>query len=427
MRSLIQRALKDIPLLKQNGLRDIFVAMSGGVDSSVSAFLLQERGYNIHPITYKSWDLHDELDNIPTTTTATTKLTTCAFEKDVKDIQSTLKILGLAPQSLTIFDFVKDYWNEVFQPWYLQRLQQGYTPSPDIICNRMIKFGAFNRRIQTITHDPNPLFATGHYARIRYPTSTQQSPQLLKAIDSQKDQSYFLAGVTGHTLRNAIFPLGHITKTDVRDIAKYIGLPVAMKRSSRGICFIGPRKIPEFVSKYLPKIPSGSFVDVDTGDVLEDDVEFAGMYTVGQGARIGGCDGKYYVAKKIEREDGRVEVVVAKGWKHPGLFCWRMVCGDVFWIQGVAPEGLRTGECVELMCVTSNREKATECNVRMVGGDRLVVEFSEVKRRVGNGQAIVFYGGEDGEVCLGGAWIEDSKGLGEEEVDHDEYEVRVAR
>ena len=306
MRRVIQRALQQIPHPSAPRPKKIYLALSGGVDSSVAAFLLKERGYSIQPIIYKSWDLHDELASTPSThkiRKADIDQAECSFERDVHDAERVVRCLRIESE-LRVWDFVGEYWNEVFVPEFLERLVGGGTPSPDLVCNRVIKFGSFLRRVKALSRRESSggdggvsLFATGHYARLRYSCddrkNSERLPLLLRAVDHKKDQTYFLAALHASQLKHAVFPVGSLYKEEVRAIAKHVGIPVATKRSSRGICFIGKRRLPEFVSKYVEISQQGSFVDFDSGEKLGVHSGVPYQYTIGQGAKIGGCEKKF--------------------------------------------------------------------------------------------------------------------------------------
>lgn len=362
--NLIRRALLSLPPPQVTN-RTIHLALSGGVDSSVSAFLLQQRGYHVNPVLMRCWDDDAVEQNRPS-----------CYHQDFQHALAASRVLGL--DEPRIMDLVKEYWTFVFDP-YLNALGRGETPNLDLWCNRYIKFGAFTKMLK------GQLFATGHYARVE---NVNHQMKLLTAVDKLKDQSYFLAGVSGNQLKNVVFPVGVLLKSEVREIARFVGLPAAEKESSKGICFVGKKNMPSFLKQYLPD-ESGVFVDVDTGEVVGDITKEIYAYTRGERARLGGMNERYYV---LGKQQGIVWVV--KGWDHPALLVEKVECQKIDWV------GTRTyGEMEAKLCSKAQR---VVCLVQERNGG-IQVQFKEKQRAVMKGQAIVLYRGEE---CLGAAWPE---------------------
>lgn len=259
----------------------VIVGISGGVDSSVAAILLKEKGYEVEGLFMRNWDssINNDILGNPTLNN-----NICPQEEDYNDAIQVCKKLDIP---LHRVDFVKEYWDYVFE-YFLSELKKGRTPNPDIMCNKYIKFDFFVKEAERLGAD---YIATGHYAKI-------ENGYLLKAKDANKDQTYFLSQLTSKQLENVLFPLGDIDKKEVREIAKKYDLITADKKDSTGICFIGERHFKEFLSNYLPK-EKGSIVDVETKKVLG---EHYGLmyYTIGQrkGLNLGGNKERLFVVGK---------------------------------------------------------------------------------------------------------------------------------
>lgn len=296
----------------------VVVAMSGGVDSSVTAYLLKKHfKCNVTGVFMKNWDEPDETGNPYQ----------CSAAKDFVDVERVCKQLSIPCHQV---DFVQPYWNEVFLP-YLDRFKDGGTPNADNFCNREIKFNHFKQLVEE-KFDAEYI-ATGHYARLLN-VDSKQNPQLLTGLDPVKDQSYFLCAVPGLSLRNVSFPLGALHKSVVRQIAAHAGLATACKKDSVGICFVGKRKFDRFINEYLDPI-EGRF------HCVEENIDLGPhkglhLYTIGQKARISGVKQKYFVVEK--NADSGI-VFVAPGSRHPALYASSLKCNlkDVFWISGELP------------------------------------------------------------------------------------------
>lgn len=352
---------------------NIIVGMSGGVDSSVAAYLLKEAGHTVAGLFMKNWEGDDTQ-------------THCPAELDLKDAKAVADKLNIP---LHVVNFSKDYWDRVFEH-FLDEYAAGRTPNPDILCNKEIKFRAFLDEALSLGADA---IATGHYAQIQ----TQQDKfQLVKGLDPLKDQSYFLHLLNQRALANTLFPIGHLPKTTVRAIAQAQGFVNAKKKDSTGICFIGERKFKTFLQEYLPAQPG--VIETLEGD--EVGMHEGLMYhTVGQrkGLLIGGLK-KYdelpwYV---VDKDVQRNVLVVAQGSEHPALFKMSLHAIHPHWISGVAP-------VFPLKCQAKIRYRQADqaCTVHCEGG-MLAVHFAVPQRAVTPGQAIVFY---EEAICLGGATI----------------------
>mmetsp|Transcript_22320 Transcript_22320/g.37341 ORF Transcript_22320/g.37341 Transcript_22320/m.37341 type:complete len:498 (-) Transcript_22320:4-1497(-) len=345
----------------------VAVAMSGGIDSSVAAMLLKDMGYDCVGVFMKNWDSAEEAYNphnesrqpnqAQYSKLKSNKL--CSYSEDKRDMLEVCTRLGIP--SLEV-DFVKEYWNEVFIP-FIESYKTGIeTPNPDVFCNRFVKFRHFKRYAQEELGAS--IVATGHYCRTmprRRGSGEIAAPQLLRGIDFNKDQSYFLSMTMGSDLSNVLFPLGSYRKSDVRALAhqRLKGLHVIDKAESMGICFIGKRPMHHFLGEYID-LTSGRFVDLDTGEILgsHNGLEY---YTIGQNARIGGRNRKYYVVgktagfaqnypSKVEnkpleaplRDVENSDVFVVDHADHPALYrdVIHIPLSDVNWIRGHAPPAL---------------------------------------------------------------------------------------
>ncbi|MFI4969318.1 MAG: tRNA 2-thiouridine(34) synthase MnmA [Lysobacterales bacterium] len=355
---------------------DIIVGMSGGVDSSVAALLLQRAGSTIAGLFMQNWEEDDRGDG-------------CRADADRKDAVAVCAKLGIP---LYLRNFASEYRDQVFAH-FLDEYRRGRTPNPDVLCNREIKFKTFLDHAHALGAGG---IATGHYARVDCVAGRWR---LKRARDTAKDQTYFLHALGQHALANTLFPLGELAKTDVRAIAREAGLATHGKKDSTGICFIGERDFRAFLGEYIPAQP-GLMRTPDGITVGEHMGVF--YYTLGQrsGLRIGGrrdADGEpWYVVGK----DLATNVLhVAQGNANHWLSSRRLAASGLSWIAGAAPGA-------ELCCtaMTRYRQPAQACRVE-IDGERCVVTFEEPQRAVTPGQSVVFY---DREVCLGGALIDRS-------------------
>ncbi len=352
----------------------VIVGMSGGVDSSVAAQLLLEQGYRVEGLFMKNWDEDDGTEY-------------CTARADLADAQAVCDRIGIR---LHTANFAAEYWDRVFEH-FLAEYRAGRTPNPDILCNKEIKFRAFLDYAITLGAD---FIATGHYARVR---QLDGQAQLLKGLDTNKDQSYFLHAVGEAQLARTLFPVGELEKSEVRAIAARHEFVTATKKDSTGICFIGERRFRDFLQRYLPAQPGA--IEDEHGQVLG---EHQGLmyHTIGQrqGLGIGGVQGAgdspWYVAEKdLERN----VLVVVQGSDHARLYKRALALSHIDWVAGEPP-----ALPARLMAKTRYRQPDQACQLdRTADGYRVV--FDEPQRAITPGQSAVFY---DGEVCLGGGVIE---------------------
>lgn len=346
----------------------VVVGMSGGVDSAVSALLLKKAGYDVVGVFMKNWEEKDE-DGV------------CTSEGDWKDVQNVCDIIGIPYYSV---NFAKEYWNRVFT-LFLSEYKAGRTPNPDVLCNREIKFKAFLDFAMQLGAEK---IATGHFVK------TDDEGNLLKGIDPNKEQSYFLYMLHQHQLKKAIFPVGSMTKQEVREIAVEAGLPVAKKKDSTGICFIGERQFKPFLSQFLPAQP---------GDMVTPDGEVVGhhdglmFYTLGQrrGLGIGGRgDGRSFFV--VDKDLKKNQLIVVQGEDHPLLYCKAARIEQLTWVSDAAIVGKEYG------VKTRYRQPDQRAVLSEMTEDGAIVTFYEDQRAVTPGQSLVFY---DGDRCLGGGII----------------------
>jgi tRNA-specific 2-thiouridylase len=352
----------------QNKQKRVIVGMSGGVDSSVTALLVKLMGYETIGIFMKNWEEQDESGQ-------------CSSEKDFADVKRVCEQLEIPYYSL---NFVDEYRDNVFAS-FLEEYKQGYTPNPDILCNREIKFKVFFQKAMSLGAD---YLATGHYCQVEH---TENGTYLKKGADNNKDQSYFLYAIEGEVLAHVLFPIGHLQKPQVREIAQKFDLATSHKKDSTGICFIGERNFKEFLAQYIEG-SQGEFVELDSGQKQgrHDGVCF---YTPGQrkGLGIGGPGGPWFVADKNVETN---EVFVVQGENHPALYADDLVATGIHWIHARPQK-------TKLKAKVRYRQQDQDCEL-IETADGLKVIFDKPQRAITERQSIVFY---DEDLCLGGGFI----------------------
>ncbi len=355
-----------------NSKTKVVVGMSGGVDSSVTALLLKEQGYDVIGIFMKNWDDTDEFG-------------VCTATEDYEDVIRVCNQIGIPYYAV---NFEQEYWDKVFT-YFLDEYKKGRTPNPDVMCNKEIKFKAFLEHAVKLGAD---YVATGHYAQIR---RSEDGVEMLRGVDNNKDQTYFLNQLTQEQLSRVMFPLGHLQKPEVREIALKHDLATAKKKDSTGICFIGERNFKEFLSGYLPA-QNGEMQTLDgkpTGT-------HSGLmyYTIGQrhGLGIGGDGDPWFVVGKNLKDN---VLYVEQGFDHDALYSDYLIASDVSFVN---PVDLTTP--LECTAKFRYRQRDTKVTVEKIDDNTIKVTYAEPVRAITPGQAVVFY---DGEVCLGGATIDD--------------------
>ncbi len=361
---------------KKNSTTTVVVGMSGGVDSSVTALVLKKQGYQVVGLFMKNWEEKDENG-------------VCRSSFEYEDVVKVCQKIDIPYYSV---EFVKEYWDHVFTH-FLAEYAAGYTPNPDILCNREIKFNVFLKKALSLGAD---YLATGHYAQNLI---KEGQNHLVKGKDQGKDQSYFLYTLKKETLAQVLFPIGQIEKPIVRAIAKEYDLATHSKKDSTGICFIGERNFKKFLSQYLQAQP-GVIETLDGKKVGE----HSGVvyYTLGQRKGLGlGGEGEswYVVAKDLKRN----VLYAERGEKHPALYTDHLIANELTWVAGTPPSSFP----FRCKAKTRYRQSDQPCTVSWIeasdGSERVKVDFDLPQRSVTPRQSVVFY---DGDVCLGGGMIE---------------------
>ena len=353
----------------------IVVGMSGGVDSSVAALLLKRQGHEVIGVFMNNWEEKDE-DGV------------CTSERDYADVRSVCDLIGIPYYSV---NFAREYRERVFS-YFLEEYRRGRTPNPDVLCNREIKFDVFLSFAEQLGAEQ---LVTGPFANI---DRVGDEYRLLRAADENKDQTYFLYMIGQEALSRALFPVGHLTKAEIRAIARENGIPVSEQKDSTGVCFIGERNFKKFLSQYLParpgdmKTPEGKIVGRHDGLMY---------YTLGhrRGLGIGGSgDGRrwFVVGKDLQNN----VLLVEQGEDSPLLYSDRTVIEDLTWIAGRAP--VQAGETLLCQARFRHRQPLQDVAVRMRPDGRMDIEFASPQRAITPGQSAVLY---RGEACLGGGII----------------------
>ncbi|AOE49975.1 tRNA 2-thiouridine(34) synthase MnmA [Kangiella sediminilitoris] len=353
----------------------VIVGMSGGVDSSVSAYLLKQQGYQVEGLFMKNWEEDDGTEY-------------CSAAEDLADAQAVCDKIGI---KLRTINFAAEYWDNVFEH-FLAEYKAGRTPNPDIMCNKEIKFKAFLDYAKLLGAD---YIATGHYVRRG---EKNGKATLLRGLDNNKDQSYFLYAVGHEQIGKTLFPVGELEKPEVRRVAEEQGFVTAEKKDSTGICFIGERKFTDFLQQYLPAQPGN--IETPEGEVIG---RHNGLmyHTLGQrkGLGIGGLkdapEEPWFAAEKdLERN----VLIAVQGHEHPLLMSKSLITKQLDWVAGEAPAD-------EFTCTAKTRYRQADvsCTVKRQGLDEWLVEFNNKQRAVTPGQSVVFY---QDDICLGGGIIE---------------------
>ena len=350
----------------------VVVGMSGGVDSAVSAYLLKKQGYDVVGLFMKNWDSNINNDKEGITEDV------CPQELDYRDAKSVCDELSIP---LYRVDFIKEYWDDVFS-YFLNELKKGRTPNPDVMCNKYIKFDKFKKEAKKLGADK---IATGHYARI-------ENGRLLRGVDSNKDQTYFLSQVSKEQLKDVLFPIGDLTKAEVRKIAEENHIPVYNKKDSTGICFIGERNYQKFVSNYL-KGKKGDIIDVETGNKVGTHKGLMN-YTIGQRRNVGlsGDEKRHYVCGKDSKNN---ILYIAYGDDSKYLLSDEALIEDVNHISDKKP--------TKATAKFRYRSEDIPITIEYIDDNNLRVKYESAKA-VTPGQACVLYNGEE---CLGGGIIKE--------------------
>ncbi len=364
----------------------VIVGMSGGVDSSVSALLLQQQGYEVEGLFMKNWDEDDGSEY-------------CTAKEDLADAQKVCDRLGI---HLHTANFAAEYWDNVFDH-FLEEYQAGRTPNPDVLCNREIKFKVFKDYAELLGCD---FIATGHYSRL---THVDGQATLLKGLDNNKDQSYFLHAVSAEQFKNVLFPVGELPKSEVRKIAEEHDLVTHDKKDSTGICFIGERRFKDFLQQYIPAKPGPIKTKYSPkGEVTIGEHSGLMYHTIGQrqGLGIGGLkdfnEDPWFVS---EKDLDSKSLYVVQGGQHPDLLKQTLECEEIHWING-APEFP-----YQCSAKTRYRQEDQACEIHLGsvaedGSQRYEVRFEQKQRAITPGQYLVIY---QGEHCLGGGVISQAR------------------
>ncbi len=350
----------------------VVVGMSGGVDSSVAAYLMKQQGHEVIGVFMNNWEEKDDRG-------------VCTSEKDWEDVRRVCDVIGIPYYSV---NFAKEYKERVFAH-FLEEYRRFRTPNPDVLCNREIKFNVFLDFAEKLGAEK---LATGHFANIG---RQGDGYTLLRARDENKDQTYFLYMLGQRALSRSMFPVGGLTKPEIREIARREGLPTSEKKDSTGVCFIGERDFREFLKSYIPA-QGGDMVD-ERGRVVGRH-EGLMYYTLGQrrglGIGGGGNGERWFVVEKDVKNN---RLVVSQGEDRDRLYAASAEAGEASWISGEAP-----GRELECMVRLRHRQPLQKCRIA-IDGEHVHMDFAEKQRAVTPGQSAVFY---TGDICLGGAIID---------------------
>ncbi len=360
----------------------VLLGLSGGVDSAVAAYVLKEQGYDVECCFMRNWDSAANNDYLGNPNNDADQ---CPQEADYYDAVAVAEALGLKMHRI---DFVNEYWDNVFK-YFIEEYKRGRTPNPDILCNKYIKFDSFMKYAMDLGFE---YVATGHYARVIH--NEDGTSTMLRGVDDNKDQTYFLCQVSQEQLAKTLFPIGDIVKPEVRRIANELQLKIANKKDSTGICFIGERNFREFLKNYIP-MKEGNIVEYETGKVLGTH-QGVMYYTIGQrkGLGIGGPGGPWFV---IGKDVDKKELYVAQGAEDEWLMTTSCLVKDINWL------GKEKNE-MHLAAKFRYRQKDNPVSIKWIDDTSVIVTYDHPVAAVTPGQACVFY---DGEVCLGGGTIEE--------------------
>ena len=354
----------------------VIVGMSGGVDSSVAAIMLIKQGYEVEGLYMRNWDsfANGEYNDAPTSENGI-----CPQEEDYNDAKKVCDKLGIP---LHRKDFVKEYYDYVFK-YFLDELEKGRTPNPDVMCNKYIKFSQFSEEAKKLGAD---YIATGHYCRL-------ENGKLLRAVDDNKDQTYFLSQVSKEQFKNVLFPIGGMKKPEVRRIAEEYGLITAKKKDSTGICFIGERNLTKFLKNYLPNKP-GDIVNIDTNEIVGKHIGLM-YYTIGQrrGLDIGGTkDRMFVVGKNLDKNI----LYICIGEDNDYLVSDSCIIEEVNYLSDK-----KINKCTAKF---RYRQKDVSVELEYLENNKILVKYPQGVKRVTPGQACVLYNNEE---CLGGGIIKE--------------------
>lgn len=358
-----------------NAATKVVVGMSGGVDSSVAAYLLKQQGYDVIGVFMKNWE-EDDTDDY------------CAAAEDMADAKAIADKLDIPFKSI---NFASEYWDRVFE-YFLEEYRSGRTPNPDIMCNKEIKFKAFLDYAKILGAE---YIATGHYARVERANS---GSEMLRGVDANKDQTYFLYTLQQDQLNKTLFPVGELEKSEVRKIAEEQNFVTANKKDSTGICFIGERKFKDFLQQYIPAQPGN--IEDDKGNVVG---EHSGLmyHTLGQrkgiglGGMVNASEEPWYA---LEKDMQRNVLVVGQGHDHPKLQSEGLTASQLHWVN---PNDIQS----PMRCTAKSRYRQEDfaCEIIQIDDDNWQVNFDEQQRAVTPGQSVVFYLADK---CLGGGIID---------------------